>query len=192
MNKQEFLSKLRKGLLGLPPKEKKEHLSFYSEMIDDRIEDGLSEEAAVSEIGHIEDIIAQIKATAPKKKKSAGTIVLLILGFPVWGSLLIAAAAVVIALYAAWWVILIALWAVFGALLGCAFGGMVGGMMNDAINTAQAPAEQPQQAAGFCENCGAKYRRTNNHMKYCPDCRSEVRRRKKRQYEADRRAKKRV
>ena len=43
-----------------------------------------------------------------------------------------------------------------------------------------------------CANCGAKYRKTNNHMKYCPDCRSEVRRRKKRQYEADRRAKKRV
>jgi len=129
MNKQEFLSKLRKGLFGLPPKEKKEHLSFYSEMIDDRIEDGLSEEVAVSEIGNIEDIITQIKATTPKKKKSAGTIVLLILGFPVWGSLLIAAAAVVIALYAAWWVILIALWAVFGALLGCAFGGMVGGII---------------------------------------------------------------
>ncbi len=44
----------------------------------------------------------------------------------------------------------------------------------------------------ICENCGEKYRKTNNHMKYCPDCRSEVRRRKKRQYEADRRAKKRV
>ena len=43
-----------------------------------------------------------------------------------------------------------------------------------------------------CANCGAKYRKTNNHMKYCPGCRSEVRRRKKRQYEADRRAKKRV
>jgi rRNA maturation endonuclease Nob1 len=44
----------------------------------------------------------------------------------------------------------------------------------------------------ICENCGVKYRKTNNHMKYCPDCRSVVRRRKKRQYEADRRAKKRV
>ncbi len=129
MNKQEFMTKLRKGLCGLSQKEKKEHLAFYSEMIDDRIEDGLSEEVAVSEIGNIEDIITQIKTTTPKKKKNAGVIVLLILGFPVWGSLLIATAAVALSLYVAWWVVLIALWAVFGTLLGCALGGIVGGII---------------------------------------------------------------
>lgn len=122
MNKQEFLTRLRKGLLGLPSKEKKEHLAFYGEMIEDRIEDGLSEEAAVAEIGNIDEIIAQIKAATPKKKKKAGVIVLLILGFPVWGSLLLAVIAIAISLC-------VALWAVFAALLGSALGGIVGGII---------------------------------------------------------------
>lgn len=122
MNKQEFLTRLRKGLRGLPSKEKKEHLAFYGEMIDDRIEDGLSEEAAVAEIGNIDEIIAQIKAATPKKKKNAGVIVLLTLGFPVWGSLLLAVIAIAVSLC-------VALWAVFAALLGSALGGVVGGII---------------------------------------------------------------
>ncbi|MBO5784065.1 MAG: DUF1700 domain-containing protein [Clostridia bacterium] len=129
MNKQEFLTRLRKGLFGLPSKEKKEHLAFYCEMIDDRMEDGLSEEAAVAEIGNIDEIIAQLKAATPKKKKNAGVIVLLILGLPVWGSLLIAAAAVALALYLSLWAVLISFWAVFAALLGSALGGIVGGII---------------------------------------------------------------
>ncbi len=129
MNKQEFLTRLRKGLFGLPSKEKKEHLAFYSEMIDDRMEDGLSEEAAVAQIGRLDDITAQIKAATPKKKRNAGVIVLLILGFPVWGSLLIVAGAVVLSIYIALWAVLICLWAVFAALLGSALGGIVGGVI---------------------------------------------------------------
>lgn len=127
MNKQEFLAKLRRGLRGLPSKEKEEHLAFYGEMIDDRIEDGLSEEAAVAAIGKEDAIAAQIKDTTPRKKKNAGVIVLLILGFPVWGSLLIAAAAVVFSLYIALWVVLASLWVAFAALIGFALGGVVGG-----------------------------------------------------------------
>ena len=53
MDKQEFLSKLRAKLFGLPQKELEERLSFYSEMIDDRIEEGLSEETAVKELGTV-------------------------------------------------------------------------------------------------------------------------------------------
>ena len=47
MNKQEFLARLQKGLSGLPGEEIEEHLAFYSEMIDDRMEDGIPEETAV-------------------------------------------------------------------------------------------------------------------------------------------------
>ena len=46
MNKQEFIALLRKGLSGLPQKELEERLTFYSEMIDDRIEEGLTETTA--------------------------------------------------------------------------------------------------------------------------------------------------
>ncbi|MBR5538496.1 MAG: hypothetical protein IKU61_01205 [Clostridia bacterium] len=47
MNKQEFLEELRKGLSGLPKEDVRERLNFYGEIIDDRIEEGLTEEEAV-------------------------------------------------------------------------------------------------------------------------------------------------
>ena len=46
MNKQEFLKNLRVSLSNLPQEEIEERIIFYSEMIDDRIEEGLSEEEA--------------------------------------------------------------------------------------------------------------------------------------------------
>ncbi len=51
MNKREFLQKLENGLSGLPREDIEQRLSFYAEMIDDRIEDGFSEEEAVAGIG---------------------------------------------------------------------------------------------------------------------------------------------
>ena len=44
MTKKEFLSGLRKKLSGLPQEDSEERLNFYSEIIDDRVEEGLSEE----------------------------------------------------------------------------------------------------------------------------------------------------
>ena len=49
MNKVEFLEQLRRGLNGLPQEEIEERVTFYSEMIDDRIEEGFSEEEAVED-----------------------------------------------------------------------------------------------------------------------------------------------
>ena len=54
MYKQEFLDKLAKGLSGLPKTEREERVAFYSEMIDDRVEDGMSEACAVAQIGEVE------------------------------------------------------------------------------------------------------------------------------------------
>ena len=47
MNKQEFLSLLRRELSGLPQGDIEERVGFYAEMIDDRMEEGLTEEEAV-------------------------------------------------------------------------------------------------------------------------------------------------
>ena len=44
MDKQAFLNRLREGLNGLPQDDIAERLNFYSEMIDDRVENGMSEE----------------------------------------------------------------------------------------------------------------------------------------------------
>ena len=37
MNKEEFLNELKKGLSGIPENDRNERVTFYSEMIDDRI-----------------------------------------------------------------------------------------------------------------------------------------------------------
>ena len=54
-------------------------------------------------------------------------IVLLIVGAPVWISLLLSAAAVIFSLYVSLWSVVVSLWAVFGALVGGAFGATVWG-----------------------------------------------------------------
>lgn len=134
MSKQEFFDTLRSRLSGLPAEEVSERIAFYGEMIDDRIEEGLTEEEAVAEVGCVDDIATQIIAeispakmakdkTKPKKRLGVGTIVLLALGSPIWLSLLIAAFAVVLSLYASVWAVIVSLWAVFASLaasfVGC-------------------------------------------------------------------------
>ena len=137
MLKQEFLDTLKKKLSELPKKDIIEHLNFYSEMIDDRIEDGISEKEAVSQIGSVDVIASQIVSDMPisklnkenpesKKHFKVWTILLLALGSPIWISLIISFFAIVISLYISLWAIIISLWAVFASLIGCAIGGIIG------------------------------------------------------------------
>ncbi|MBE6740336.1 MAG: DUF1700 domain-containing protein [Ruminococcaceae bacterium] len=141
MNKQEFLIKLEKGLNGLPKADIEERLVFYSEMIDDRIEDGLLEEAAVEEIGPVDSIISQIISdipltrlvrdkVKPKRSLSAWEIILLVLGSPIWLAVLLAVFALLVSVYAVMWSVIICLWAVFASLLGIALGGILWGVAN--------------------------------------------------------------
>ncbi len=135
MKKFEFLSRLREKLSGLPKKEVEERLIFYGEMIDDKIEEGMAEKDAVASVGSIEQIAEQITAEIPffkivqekikpKRQMQAWEIVLLVLGSPIWLSLLIAAFAVAVSLYAVLLSLVISLWAVFAALVGCGVGGV--------------------------------------------------------------------
>ena len=68
MTKNEFLTELRAALAGLPEEDVEKSLEYYSEMIDDRIEDGLSEEESVADLGSIEDIRKQILKDTPITK----------------------------------------------------------------------------------------------------------------------------
>ena len=140
MGKQEFLEQLRKQFSSLPQADIEEQLSFYSEMIDDRMEEGLSEEDAVSAVGSVDEIANQILADTPltkivkeritpKRKLSAWEITLLAVGFPVWGSLLISAFAVLFSLYASVWAVVVSLWVSFGAVAGSSLGGVLGGIL---------------------------------------------------------------
>ena len=136
MRKQEFLTQLRKGLSGLPQDDIEERLTFYSEMIEDQMEEGLSEEEAVSAVGSVPEIVAQAVADVPlakiarerikpKRRLSAGEITLLALGSPIWLSLGIAAFAVIVSLYCSLWAVIISLWAVFGSFAACSVGGVM-------------------------------------------------------------------
>ncbi len=136
MSKQEFLAQVRKDLSGLPQDDIEERMTFYSEMIDDRMEEGLSEEDAVLAVGSVDEIVAQVIADTPfakiateriksEKRLTAGEIVLLALGSPIWLSLGIAAFAVILSLYTALWAVIISLWAVFALFAVCFLGGVL-------------------------------------------------------------------
>ena len=119
MNKQEFLAALRSKLKGLSKSEIDERIGFYSEMIDDQIEEGISEEEIISKIGNIDDISEQIISESTiakqKEKKSAGEIALFWGGSPLWFALAAVVAAIVIVLYASLWAVIISLWACLAA-----------------------------------------------------------------------------
>ena len=129
MRKKEFLSALRRKLKGLPKREIEERISFYGEMIDDRVEEGCSEEEAVAKIGNVDKISRQIlkgsRVSKSKRKRKPWEIALFWIGSPLWISLGAAAFAVAISLYASLWAIVISLWAVFVALVASAIGGAV-------------------------------------------------------------------
>ena len=138
MNKQAFLDALYHHLKALPKAERQQHIDYYAEMIDDRMEEGFDEEAAVGALGNTADIAAQIIGEAPlktSKKYSVWVILLVVLGSPLWISLLLAAASVVLAimisiaaLYIALWCIPISLYATDLSLLLAFFAGIAGGV----------------------------------------------------------------
>jgi uncharacterized membrane protein len=140
MNKQEFLSKLKNSLSRLPKKEVDERIEFYSEMIDDRVEDGLIEEQAIAGLGTVEQVATQIvseiplskivtERIKPKRKMKAWEIVLLVVGSPIWLALLISAFAVAISLYAVLWALVVSAWAVVISFGAGVVGGVLGGLL---------------------------------------------------------------
>lgn len=60
MKKTEFLRLLRQRLSSLPNDEAEKSAAFYSEAIDDRTEEGMSEEEAVEALGSLDYIVGSI------------------------------------------------------------------------------------------------------------------------------------
>ncbi len=116
MTKAEYLERLRACLGQMPPEEREKQLAYYEELLDDMLEDGLSEAEAASQLGAPETVASELMAEMPMAalvksrvqaggKPSALTVVLLVLGAPLWLPLLLAVFAVLLSL-------LITLWAV--------------------------------------------------------------------------------
>ena len=139
MNKTEYLLTLQKELSGLPQSDINECLTFYSEMIDDRTEEGFSEEEAISQIGTVDQIVAQTFADIPlsnivkekisnKKKLKAWEIILIVLGSPIWISLLIAFIAVILAIYVSLWSVILSFYATFVSVIACSLASILTGI----------------------------------------------------------------
>ena len=137
MTKAEFLAELRAAISGLPEADIEKSLDFYSEMIDDRVEDGLPEEEAVAALGSIEEIKTQIlkdipitkiikEKVKPKRSLSGLEITLLIVGFPIWLPLLISVAAVIFSVYVTLWSVIVVLYSVDLVFFAGAIAGVLG------------------------------------------------------------------
>ena len=109
MNKQEYLESIRSRISAMPADDINRFMDYYSEMIDDRVEDGLSEEEAVADMGSpdaaVEQILEDMPLTKlvkekikPKHELKAWEVVLIVLGSPVWIPLLITAAVLLLTL----------------------------------------------------------------------------------------------
>ena len=146
MNKAEFLLSLRQGMEGLPKDEVEASLAFYSEIIDDMVEDGLSEEEAVLKMGSVDSIISQIiseisiakivkERVTPKRKLSKKEITFIAISSPIWVSLFAAGIAIAISIYATIWSVLISLWAVFVSIAACGLGTIAGGIVISTVHS---------------------------------------------------------
>ncbi len=137
MKKVDYLNELRRRLAGLPQEDIDDRVSFYGEMIDDRIEEGLSEEEAIESIGSIESIIAQTMSETPltklvkekirpKRDLKAWEIILLVLGAPLWIPVVLGAIICILALYFTIWIFIASVYVVDLCLAGSVFASLAG------------------------------------------------------------------
>lgn len=140
MKKAEFFLELSRRLTRIPWTELEDRWNFYSEMIDDRMEEGMTEEEAVAAIGTVDEVAAQIledvplvtlarEQLKPRRRLGAWEIVLLILGSPLWLSLVLAGFAIVVSVYAVLWSVIVSLWAVVISVWACVLGFLLGGIL---------------------------------------------------------------
>lgn len=132
MNRQEYLDEIKDKLLGLSEEDIDKALDFYMEAIDDRIDDGLTEEQAIKAVGTSDEVAEQIlmdtplpklvSATVkPQRKLKAWEIILIVLGAPVWIPIAIALLSVALAVFITLFALMFALAAV---LIGFVISGI--------------------------------------------------------------------
>ena len=132
MTKKQFLNELRSKLVGLPKEDVDERISFYEEMINDRMDEGKSEEEAVNDIGTVDEVIKQIAKDTPlvslvvhkmtpKRRLRGWEILLIVLGFPLWFPLLIAAFVLMFVGFILMWTGAIVTYAIESSLIAACF-----------------------------------------------------------------------
>ena len=139
MNKKEFLKELKNRLASLPSDDVEASLEYYSEMIDERIEEGMDEERAVASLPTPEKAAADVisEMSIPKlvkaKIKAKRTlrlweIVLIILTLPIWLSLILAVVSVIFSVYISIWAVVVSFWAVGIYIFAMALASLASGL----------------------------------------------------------------
>ncbi len=110
MNKVEFLKELELYLLKMNDSEKNKFITYYDEMISDYIENGMIEDEAVKKIGtpvkiaeEILDDYNSVKLNLPSTESKILNIIITIIGFPLWGSVLLSVILLVLSVYILFW-----------------------------------------------------------------------------------------
>ena len=135
MNKKQFLDELRSKLVGLPDEEVDNRISFYEEMINDRIDEGKSEEEAINEIGTVDEVIREIAKDTPlvslvkhkmkpKRRLRGWEVMLIIFSFPFWLPVAITAIALTFAAIVVMWSGAIAVYATEVSMIATFFWGI--------------------------------------------------------------------
>lgn len=114
MTRAEYLERLRAALALMPAEEREAQLAYYEELFDDMLEDGMSEAEAAEHLGEPEGVAETLLAEIPlttlvksrvqaRGKPSALTVVLLVLGAPLWLPLLLSAFIILLSLLITLW-----------------------------------------------------------------------------------------
>ena len=137
MTKIDFLLELSDRLEGLNEEDREQSCQFYDEMIDDRIEEGMSEEEAVADLGSIDHIVKQIIAEIPisriiktkiKATRRLGVIAIIAL---VFGGLILLP--IGISLVAAFFAIYVSVWSIVVSFYAIAFSFSASGLLGIAM-----------------------------------------------------------
>ncbi len=136
MTREMFFDELRRKLKGLPKDDIETRIAFYDEMINDLMDEGLSENDAINKIGPVDKIVDEIASDTsltklvkerirPKRKMSAMEIVLLIVGFPLWFPLLLTAFILTLVGYLLIWVLVLVMYVIEISLGAVVLSGIV-------------------------------------------------------------------
>ena len=136
MKKAEFIKALALEICGLPQEDAERWLEYYTEMLDDRIEEGMHEKEAVASLGTPKNVAKEILAQTPfarliknrvrpKRKLRAWEIVLVVLGSPIWLTIAVSLAAAFFAIFASLWAGIVSVWAAELSVAVCGLAGVL-------------------------------------------------------------------
>lgn len=176
MTKDEYLSELRAGLAAFSKDEVDRAVSFYEEMVDDRVEAGVSEEEAVGSLEPPAEAAARIISEMPAVPRAAARlrspktprswfvafIVAAVIGSPVWIPLTLGVIMAVIGCFIGLFGLLVAVWAIAASMLlgapigllylvaGVKAGSVAGALMGLGCGVAVAGVGGVRHPSGRC------------------------------------------